>query len=42
MSNDPKDAPDELDGDDDVFLDDPFVMFSEWSSEADEKAYANL
>jgi len=27
---------------DDDWIDDPFVTFTEWASEADEKAYADL
>ena len=42
MSADPKDPTDEYEDGDDVLVDDPFAMFSEWSSDADQKAYADL
>ena len=42
MSADPNDPAGEYEDGDDTPIDDPFAMFTEWMSEADEKAYADL
>ena len=42
MSGDPKNTSDEDQDGENSPIDDPFAMFTEWMSEADEKAYADL
>ncbi len=42
MSSDPSDSAEEYQDGEDSLIDDPFAMFSEWASEADEKAYRDL
>jgi hypothetical protein len=42
MNSDPNESTEDLGEGDDSLIDDPFAMFSEWASVADEKAYADL